>query len=114
MTGALHSCQESTVPDRAARRGPQARRVVLVASTEQQPGTAPSRSTRASSTTHRLTGLSWSLLTRRVRSIGACANNRADGHYRDSSQTNDAKDPCASQWAAIESIAGKIGCTAET
>ena len=26
----------------------------------------------------------------------------------------DAKDPYPSQWAAIESIAGKIGCTAET
>ena len=26
----------------------------------------------------------------------------------------DAKDQYASQWAAIESIAGKIGCTAET
>jgi transposase len=26
----------------------------------------------------------------------------------------DAKDQYASQWAAIESITGKIGCTAET
>jgi transposase len=26
----------------------------------------------------------------------------------------DAKDPYPSQWAAIESIAGKIGCTAQT
>jgi hypothetical protein len=26
----------------------------------------------------------------------------------------EAKDPYESQWAAIESIAGKIGCTAET
>ena len=26
----------------------------------------------------------------------------------------EAKDQCPSQWAAIESIAGKIGCTAET